>query len=162
MRAGQHCGSNDFFERRIGLAEGDVFADRAAEQKDILRHDADLRAQAAERHLAEIVAIQINPPFIRQVHAQQQIGEGRLACAAASDQRDGLAGVDFQIDVLQRIAIRACRVAKRDILELQMPTHLGQVNQRLLRWVFFRFRVKDIVQPFERDFDFLHAVPEFD
>ena len=41
----------------VGPAKGDVVADRAGEQGGLLQHDADLRAQRVERHVAHIVPV---------------------------------------------------------------------------------------------------------
>ena len=41
----------------IGPAEGDVVADGAGEERRLLQHDADLRAQRIERDVAHVVAV---------------------------------------------------------------------------------------------------------
>jgi hypothetical protein len=64
MRARQHRRADDFFERRVGLPKRDVLTNRPAEQQHVLRHDTDLRAQAAEADLPRVVAVnEILPSF---------------------------------------------------------------------------------------------------
>ena len=43
--------------RGIGAAVGDVLADGAAEQHGLLQHDADMAAQALQRHVAHVVPV---------------------------------------------------------------------------------------------------------
>jgi predicted amidohydrolase len=88
--------------RMIGLvggaeaAIGDVLADRAAEQEDVLLHDADLAAQRGERHVPDIDAVDGDRAGADLVEARQQRADGGLAGAGRTDEGDGLAGVMVQ------------------------------------------------------------------
>jgi len=50
-------GGAHLLDRGVGAAVGDVVAHRAREQQRLLQHDADLRAQAGQGHLAHVVAV---------------------------------------------------------------------------------------------------------
>ena len=75
----------------IRAAEGDVVADRAAEQGRLLQHDADLRAQALERHVAHVVAVDQHAPGGDVVEARDQVDDRGLAAAGGAEQGDRLA-----------------------------------------------------------------------
>ena len=56
-------------------------------------------------------------PRGRVVKAEQQVGQRGFAGAAGADERDELAGFDFEIDVVQRDLLA---VGKMDVLELDV------------------------------------------
>ena len=79
---------------RLGRFEpsvGDVLADRAGEEEDILLHDADLAPQRRERHVADIDAVDRDAARIDLVEAGQQRADRRLARAGWTDEGDRLA-----------------------------------------------------------------------
>ena len=81
-------------EARVGAAERDVLADRGGEQEALLRHDAELAAQRAHLHVAQVVAVDADRALAGVVEARQQLDERRLARARVPDERDGLPGGD--------------------------------------------------------------------
>ena len=95
-------GGADLLARRVGPAEGDVLGDRAAEQKALLRDDAELAAQRRLRDVAQVVAVDEHRAARRVVEARDELGDRRLAGAGRADERDGLARRDLQREVLQR------------------------------------------------------------
>ena len=97
----------DLLERRVGAAEGDVLADRGGEQEALLRHDAELPAQRAHLHVAQVVAVDADRALGRVVEARQQLHERRLAGARVADERDGLAGGDAEVDAVQHLGALA-------------------------------------------------------
>ena len=110
----------DLCGARVGPAERDVGADRAREQERLLRHDPQLRAQRREGHVADVVPVDQHAPGGRVVEARDELREGRLAGAGRADERDGLAGGDPQIDVVEREprgAAVALRVGEADVVE---------------------------------------------
>ena len=103
--------------RGLRLAEGDVLADGAAEQGGLLQHDADLRAQRIERHIAQVVPVDGDAAFGRIVEARQQVDDGGLAGAGGAEQRNRLAGLGFKGDILQH-RVAAAEIAEGHVLEL--------------------------------------------
>ena len=57
MRVGGLGRGDDLVLGRAGLAEGDVVADRAAEQKHVLPDIGDLLAQRVARHVGDVLAV---------------------------------------------------------------------------------------------------------
>jgi hypothetical protein len=82
-----------------GAPEGDVVADRAAEQERLLGDDAHLRAQRARSGVPEVDAVDDDAARRRVVEARDELGERRLARAGRADERDGLARRDDEVDV---------------------------------------------------------------
>ncbi len=80
----------------VGPAVDDVVAHRAVQQRGVLRHHADLRAQAVLRHVRDVLAVDQDAAALEVVEAQQQVDERRLARARAADQADLLARPDGQ------------------------------------------------------------------
>ncbi len=89
---------------RLGPAVGDVVAHGGVEQQHVLRHDADLAAQAVERHGGDVDAVDRDPARAGFVQAHEEVGEGALAGAVGPDDRDGFAGGDGEIDAVARPA----------------------------------------------------------
>jgi hypothetical protein len=56
----------------LGQPVGDVFGDGGAEEEGILQHDADMPAQAVERHRAHVDAVDADRTRSRVVEAGQQ------------------------------------------------------------------------------------------
>ena len=75
-------------------AVGDVLADRAAEEEDILLHDADLAPQRGQRHVADVDAVDGDAPRVDLVEAGQQRADRRLAGAGRTDEGHRFAGAD--------------------------------------------------------------------
>ena len=71
----------DLGERRLGMAEGDVGRDGVAEQKCLLKDEADVPPQVVEIEIAQVVAVEQNPPARRIVKAAEQRQQRRLARA---------------------------------------------------------------------------------
>ena len=111
---------HDVVHRLPEVAVGDVGADGVVEEEGELRDDGDLRAQRAQRVVADVDAVDRDPPLGHVVEARDQIGEGALAAAAHADERDDLAGLDREVDVLQH-GLGA--VAKADVLEDDPAAH---------------------------------------
>ena len=122
---------------RLGPAVGDVVADGGVEQQHVLRHDADLAAQAVERHGGDVDAVDRDPARRGFVQAHQQMGERALAGAVGADDGDGFPGGDGEIDVLQRR--RPAGVAEAHVLErdraLDRRQRRADVRRRLGRLV---------------------------
>lgn len=112
----------DFGPRSARTAVLDVFGDTAGEESNVLRHDGDLLAETALRHVAYVYTIDEDRALIGVEHAQKHVDERRLAAAAAADQRDGDSGRHAQADSLERPLLRA-GVAEPDVAELYAFAH---------------------------------------
>ena len=106
----------DLLVRRRGPPEGEVVADRAAEQERLLRHDPHLPPQRPRLHVAQVVPVDEHPALARVVEARGELGERRLAGAGRADERDRLARGHVQVDLAQRRLGVRC-VGERDVLE---------------------------------------------
>ena len=82
-------------------AQADVAADRAAEEKRILQHDAEAAAQVAEVHFFHVDAVDADCALLHVVEAQQQRNERGLAGAGVADYGDGFSGLDGEGDVAE-------------------------------------------------------------
>ena len=67
------------------------------QQRGVLRHHADLRAQAVLRHVRDILPVDQHAAAVEVVEAHQQADERRLAGAGAADETDLLARRDGRL-----------------------------------------------------------------
>ena len=70
-------------------------------------------AQAAQREVAHVVAVERDPPAGRVVEPREQRRERRLARTGRADERERLAGMDREVDAAQHGAGRCPGYAKR-------------------------------------------------
>ena len=91
MRVGRLGGGDDLVLAGAWLAEGDVFANGAAEQKHVLPDIGDVLAQRMARHLGNVLAVDDDAAALGIVEAQDQIEHCRFAAAGRPDQRGHLA-----------------------------------------------------------------------
>ncbi len=98
-------------DRRV--AKANVVGNRSGEQVDVLQHQAEQPAQLVERQLADVDAVDENPPAADVVEAQQQVDQRRLAGARGADDADALAGPDLERHVLENVVRRRCRRTRR-------------------------------------------------
>src|SRR5690606_35256812 len=85
----------------VAPAVGDVFGDRAIEEKGILLDDPKQAAVALDVDVLEISAIEVNIAAGGVEKPGDQVAQGRLARPARADKGDRLAGRDIKIDVLE-------------------------------------------------------------
>ncbi len=102
MGAGGLGCRDDLVFRGARFAEGDVLADRAAEQIDILPDIGGLLAQRAPRHLADRLAVDGDVAFADLVESQQQCQHGGLAATGRADQRGDLAGLGDEAHAVEQ------------------------------------------------------------
>ena len=76
---------------RARQAVADIVADRAVQQRGILRHHRNLRAQGFLRHFRDVLAVDQDAAAFELEEAQQHIDQRGLAGAGAADQADLLA-----------------------------------------------------------------------
>ena len=76
------------YDRRLAgirMAVANVVADRAVQQRGVLRHHADLRPQAFLGQPGDVLPVDQDAAALRPVEAEQQMHEGRFAGAGAAD-----------------------------------------------------------------------------
>src|SRR6266849_6661720 len=99
IETGDFGGLTNLIEIVIGKAEGDVAADRFAEEVGVLRDVADGAAQGVERPFADGAAIDEEFVFGSFPEARDERGERGLAAAGGADDGERGAGGNFQVDV---------------------------------------------------------------
>ena len=82
----------DFGVAGVRLADAQILGDRAVEQQRFLKHHADIAAQARQREVADIDAVDLDRAGLRIEGAMQQRERGRFAAAGRADQSDAFAG----------------------------------------------------------------------
>ena len=85
--------------RDTAVAEADVVGDRAREQMHVLEHEAEHAAQLREIELADVDAVNRDPPSLNVVEPKQQIDQRRLAGAGRADDAHAFTGSNFEADV---------------------------------------------------------------
>ena len=124
-----------------------VLADRAVQQRGVLRDEADLLAQRILRDLRDILPVDDDAAGLDVVEAQQQVGDRRFAGARAADEADLLAGLYRQRQVLDDAALLA--VVERDVLEADLAARHLQLHRV--------GRVDEILRPRDRLHALLHG-----
>ena len=118
---------------RVEPAVGDVLADRAGEEEDVLLHDADLAraARPASSSRMSMPSIVI-APGVDLVEARQQRAERRLAGAGRADEGDRLARPRSS-RLMSRSTGRSGRVAEGDVLEADVAAQRRRRRSRPAR-----------------------------
>ena len=133
VRVGGAGGGLDLGVRRVQPAVADVVGQRGAEELHVLRDDGDGRADTLDRQRPQVVAVERDRARraaghgrIGVVEAGQEREQRRLAGPGRPDERDRLAGLDAERDVVQdrparRAVERRRAVGERDVLEGDGP-----------------------------------------
>ena len=69
-------GRNDIGLARIRPAVADIVSDRAMQERRVLRHHGDLRAQAFLRNGGNVLSVDQDAPAFKIEETQQQIDQG--------------------------------------------------------------------------------------
>jgi hypothetical protein len=116
-------------------AVADVVADRAVQQRGVLRDDRDLRAQALLRDARDILPVDQDAAAFQIEEAQQQVDERRLAGAGAADEADLLARLHRQSEAVDhrealhasvRVDARLASVAELHVVERDLAARDGE------------------------------------
>ena len=102
---------------------------RCREEERVLRDDADLAAQRLELHLADIDAVDRDPSLGRVVEPGDERRERRLAGPRVTDQRDGSAGLQLEVDLVEH-GPAGCVLERHALVVDAAVTrrHLGRVR----------------------------------
>jgi hypothetical protein len=71
------------------------------EEVCLLGHDADRLAEARQRDLADVDAVDLDRPLVDVIEAGQQVGRRRLSRARGPNERHQLARLDLEVDLLE-------------------------------------------------------------
>ncbi len=144
---------------RVGPAVADVLARRGAEQHGVLRHEADRAAHALGIRARDVDAVDEHAAFGRIVEAQQQLERRALAGTGRADERDRLAGLDREREIVERQAFGARRIAETHVLELDAAAHGVRQRKRLRRRFDRRLGLGKLDEPLHGSGRALHLVP---
>ena len=106
-----------------------VLAERAGEEVDVLQHEPDRAAPRLLAVVADVDAVERDPPRGRLVEAQQEIRHRRLAAAREPDEGHLLAAADAQAHAIERA--RAAVVDEAHVLEGDLAPGLGHGLDRI-------------------------------
>ena len=95
------AGLDQTLQGNVVVAHPQVGFDRAAKEVDILQHDADVLAQVALQVIADVDTIDQHRAALNVVEAADQTDDAGFARAGRADERDGLAGLNAEIDAAQ-------------------------------------------------------------
>src|SRR5258708_25455416 len=113
------CRRNHFGIAGVGAPVKNVVANRAVQQRRVLRHHTDLLAQAILRRHRNILPVDKHPSLRYVVEAQEQSANGALAGTRPSDQANLLARTNMDVQVLDNAAgiVLRSAVVETDMLE---------------------------------------------
>ena len=143
LRAAPRCGrgsppraprASSSSSRGVGLGVAQVLADRRVEEVRLLRHHADHLAQALQRHVAHVVAVDRHGAAVDVVEARHEIGDRRLAGAAGADQRRRAGPACTSNEMSSSVGpLGVGRVAERHMVERHLAAHRRRGRARAHR-----------------------------
>ena len=120
--AGGLRGLESLPDRRLRPAVGEVFPDRAAEEKRILEDDAEPFPKLLRREVADVDAVDLDLPFLHVVKPAKQVYERRLAGARAAHDADHLPRRHIKRHIPQHRLVAV--VAEGDVVEADRAGHV--------------------------------------
>ena len=120
-------GGDDVVDRRVGPTVRDVVSDRDREEERLVEDHADVVAQARQRDVADVAAVDPHRAIGDVVEASEQARDGALAGAGAPDDGDGLTRVQVQIEVLEHVG--AVGVVEGHVVEVHVAGALDDVDR---------------------------------
>ena len=112
-------------------AEGQVVAQAAGQQRQVVGDVANLVTQVSHIQLAQIQAVNQQLAFVGVVVVHQQPRQGTFARAAAADDANALAGFDMQVDVMQGVT------ALPWVAKAQLAGVDGAMQACMFQWALF-------------------------
>ena len=107
----------------VERAVGDVLADGAVEEIDILADEADGAAQVFDSQIAQVMPIETDAALLHVIEAQKQFDQGGLSGAGRADDADRLPGRYVQRQIMDdRLVIRIL-IFEADVFELDVAVH---------------------------------------
>jgi len=143
----------------LGMAIGDVVADRTVQQRSILRHHTNQLAQAVLRHLGDVLPVDGDLARFQIVETQEQVHQRRLARTGTPDQTDLLARLDIQRQPVDHALVLA--VVEADVIITDRALRCRKLRRLrsiddIVRLRHHRHAVIDGADVFEQRGDFPH------
>ena len=146
-------------ETGMRMRHDQIVVERAGEEHGFLRHHAEGGSQFIGRQMPDVLAVEIDLPFVRLVEAEQQFGQRALAAAGGAHQHRQVAGLQRQAEVAVEPGMMF-RVAEGEMAEIDSARSLvlparGQ-GMRFLR------HVENVAQALDGDVGLLEFLPQAD
>lgn len=115
------AGADDSVAADVRLAEANVVEDAGIEEHGLLWHDADVAMDLVKRDLRKISAADGDASLLRQVVAEEKIGQRGLASASGANDGDGLACRNGGGDIAEhgRVVVAEMHMLKTDAVILR-------------------------------------------
>jgi hypothetical protein len=137
-------GSPEFVFGGAGVAEKEVATDGAGEEKGVLGDVGNGVTEGAFGEFGDGGAIEGDATLLGVVEAREELEQSVLSGSGATDEGNGLAGFDFEADVVQDVDFGA--VTKAEVFENKMASDGIGVAPGFE--VYFAFLIEDIEDPF--------------
>ena len=129
------CGLADFLVGGVRVAPAQVLGDGAAKQHVFLQDHGYLVAQRVQVVVAHVHAADAHGALRDIVQTGDQVHERRLGRAGATDNADGLAALNMQVDIVERLAAGMLGILKAHVIEVDgavgnLVHGLGRVGDR--------------------------------
>ena len=111
MNMGSLCGLDDFFTRGIRPAVGQVFCNGPVKQPGVLQHHGVLSPQIAAAQVADVFAVEQNCTGRDIIKAHEEVDQCGLSTSGFTDNGNGFAGADSEIDIVQDFLLGLIRKA---------------------------------------------------
>lgn len=138
---GGASGGFDFFAGGVGFAVGDVLADGAMEEEDILADEADRAAQGGVAEVGEGEAVEGDLPGNGIVEPEEEADDGGFSGAGGADNGVGFAGGDVHRNAFEDGG--AFDVAECDVLEVDFALDGG--GEEFLTFDHLGFGVEEVL-----------------
>ena len=125
MCLGDFSCPHDVFHRRLVISVSDVVANACRKKKSILKDDPDVPAQALQREVPHVAAVNSHFAFCHIVTAHDQLDDSRFARSRRPQQSDDGTRLCLEVNVVQSRDVSP--VMKRYTLELDTAFHLRKI-----------------------------------
>ena len=88
-----------------------------------MQHNADLRTQGFDRHIAHVDVVNFDGAIRWIPEARDQVDDGGLACAGRANDSNRLTGFSSEVDILQNRLVFF--VGRGDMLEFHFADDVG-------------------------------------
>src|SRR6185503_15560124 len=106
---------DDFLIRCIRLSVANVVSHRSGKKEGGLRHNTELATIRIKLERTDVVTVDEQLPALELIEARHEFSQARLPGPRVSNQSQGLAGSDCEVEVFQHLLI--CRISKIHIAE---------------------------------------------
>lgn len=159
MDFGRLAGLDDVLEAGVRVGHDQIVVEGAGKEHGFLGDDAEGVSEFIGGEVADVLAIEIDLPFVGLVEAEQQFGQGALAAAAGAHEHGEVTGFEAQAEVAVEPGV-VFGIAEGEMLEVDSsrPLVLAAGGQGM----GFLRHVEDVAQAFDGDVGLLEFLPETD